>query len=204
MFGLGSFIVSHHFQLDFELLDLIHDAPLVDLPPLLCWPREEVRCIEIGESSKHKNLKSLDISTGENEDMAVSRNEENVIRVSNLSEDTHEADLRELFSRFGPPTRVYVAIDHKFGLSRGFGYVNFVNRENAERAINKLNGFVYGSLILQVEWFPPRSLLDWDPNGNQAPQCHSLNQATSQASNLTAWSAWPPLGPHVLKPLFHL
>ena len=60
--------------------------------------------------------------------MTVSRNEENVIRVSNLSEDTHEVDLRELFSRFEPSTRVYVAIDHKFGLSRGFGYANFVNK----------------------------------------------------------------------------
>ena len=96
-------------------------------------------------------------------------NEENVIQVRNLSEDTHEADLRELFSRFGPLTRVYVAIDHKFGLSRGFGYVYFVNKEDAERAINKLNGFGYDSLILQVEWSPPRSLFDWNPNGNQSP-----------------------------------
>lgn len=84
------------------------------------------------------------------------RNEENAVRVSNLSEDTHEADLRELFTRFGPLTRVYVAIDHKTGLSRGFGYVNFVNREDAERAINKLNGYGYDSLILQVEWSTPR------------------------------------------------
>ncbi|RVW19437.1 Eukaryotic translation initiation factor 3 subunit G [Vitis vinifera] len=84
------------------------------------------------------------------------RNEENAVRVSNLSEDTHEADLRELFSRFGQLTRVYVAIDHKTGLSRGFGYVNFVNREDAERAISKLNGYGYDSLILQVEWSTPR------------------------------------------------
>ena len=96
-------------------------------------------------------------------------NEENVIQVSNLSEDTHEADLRELFSRFGPLTRVYVAIDHKFGLSRGFGYVYFVNKEDAEKAINKLNGFGYDSLILQVEWSPPRSLFDWNHNGNPGP-----------------------------------
>ena len=90
--------------------------------------------------------------------MTVSRNEENVIRVSNLSEGTHEADLRELFSRFGPPTRVYVAIDHKFGLGRSFGYVNFVNREGKmlrELSISSMV-FVYDSLILQVEWPPPR------------------------------------------------
>ena len=102
--------------------------------------------------------------------MTVSRNEENVIRVSNLSEGTHEADLRELFSRFGPPTHVYVAVDHKFGLGRSFGYVNFVNREDAERAINKLNGFVYDSLILQVEWPPPRLGSQWQsgPHSSKA------------------------------------
>ena len=65
-----------------------------------------------------------------------------------------------LFISASPPTRVYVAIDHKFGLSKGFGYANFVNKEDAERAIGKLNVSVYDSLILQVEWSPPRSLFD--------------------------------------------
>ncbi|GAB4824454.1 hypothetical protein Ancab_007340 [Ancistrocladus abbreviatus] len=85
------------------------------------------------------------------------RNEENSVRVTNLSEDTREPDLLELFRPFGTITRVYVAIDQKTGLSRGFGFVNFVNREDAERAINKLNGYGYDNLILRVEWATPRS-----------------------------------------------
>ena len=85
------------------------------------------------------------------------RNEENSVRVTNLSEDTREADLHELFRPFGQITRVYVAIDQKSGFSRGFGFVNFANREDAERAINKLNGYGYDSLILRVEWATPRS-----------------------------------------------
>ncbi|XP_068668573.1 uncharacterized protein [Aristolochia californica] len=85
------------------------------------------------------------------------RNEENSVRVTNLSEDTREADLHELFRTFGPVSRVYVAIDQKTGVSRGFGFVNFVNKEDAERAINKLNGYGYDNLILRVEWATPRS-----------------------------------------------
>ncbi|KAG9439716.1 hypothetical protein H6P81_019881 [Aristolochia fimbriata] len=85
------------------------------------------------------------------------RNDENSVRVTNLSEDTREADLHELFRTFGPVTRVYVAIDQKTGVSRGFGFVNFVNKEDAERAINKLNGYGYDNLILRVEWATPRS-----------------------------------------------
>ncbi|CAI9776402.1 unnamed protein product [Fraxinus pennsylvanica] len=85
------------------------------------------------------------------------RNEENSVRVTNLSEDTREPDLLELFRPFGNVSRVYVAVDQKTGMSRGFGFVNFVNREDAERAINKLNGYGYDNLILRVEWAAPRS-----------------------------------------------
>lgn len=61
------------------------------------------------------------------------RNEENSVRVTNLSEDTREPDLLELFRTFGPVSRVYVAIDQKTGVSRGFGFVNFVSKKDAER-----------------------------------------------------------------------
>lgn len=85
------------------------------------------------------------------------RNDENSVRVTNLSEDTREPDLHELFRTFGAVSRVYVAVDQKTGMSRGFGFVNFVNKEDAERAINKLNGYGYDNLILRVEWATPRS-----------------------------------------------
>ena len=85
------------------------------------------------------------------------RNEENSVRVTNLSEDTREPDLLELLRPFGPVSRVYVAVDQKTGISSGFGFVNFVHREDVERAINKLNCYGYDNLILRVEWAAPRS-----------------------------------------------
>ncbi|XP_058753922.1 uncharacterized protein LOC131627111 [Vicia villosa] len=85
------------------------------------------------------------------------RNDENSVRVTNLSEDTKEADLFELFRPFGDVIRVYVAIDQKTGMSRGFGFVNFRSREDAQRAINKLNGYGYDNLILRLEWATPRT-----------------------------------------------
>ncbi|RCV34971.1 hypothetical protein SETIT_7G201400v2, partial [Setaria italica] len=80
------------------------------------------------------------------------RNDENSIRVNNLSEDTHEADLLELFRTFGPVTRAFVARDKWTRSSGGFGFVNFVRREDGEKAISKLNGYGYDNLILRVEW----------------------------------------------------
>ncbi|MCL7045251.1 hypothetical protein MKW94_000838 [Papaver nudicaule] len=90
-------------------------------------------------------------------EMRPRRHEENSVRVTNLSEDTREPDLLELFRTFGAVSRTYVAIDQKTGMSRGFGFVNFVNKEDAERAINKLNGYGYDNLILRVEWATPRA-----------------------------------------------
>ncbi|KAI3933677.1 hypothetical protein MKW92_047601 [Papaver armeniacum] len=89
-------------------------------------------------------------------EMRPRRNEENSVRVTNLSEETREPDLLELFRRFGAVSRVYIPVDRRTGMSRGFAFVNFVNKEDAERAINVLNGYGYDSLILRVEWATPR------------------------------------------------
>ena len=45
---------------------------------------------------------------------------------------------------------------------------------------------------------------DWDPNDNQGPTVPEPDQVASQASDLTAWSAWPLFKLHVFLPLFHL
>ena len=76
----------------------------------------------------------------------------NPISPSNLSEDTREQDLQELFRPFGPVTRIYVAINRETGEGRGFAFVNMVSREDGQRAIDKLDGYGYDSLILRVEW----------------------------------------------------
>jgi len=83
------------------------------------------------------------------------REEVATVRVANLSEDTKESDLSELFRNFGPVSRIYLAKDKTTGISRGFAYVNFVYREDAAKAIAKLNGYGYDHLILHLEWAKP-------------------------------------------------
>lgn len=85
------------------------------------------------------------------------RRDENSLRVTNLSEDVSEADLQELFRPFGPISRVFLAVDRATGENRGFAFVNYVYREDAERAIRNLNGYGYDNLILRVEWAAPRA-----------------------------------------------
>lgn len=88
---------------------------------------------------------------------SMHKREENSVRVTNLSEDTREDDLRELFAAFGPISRIYIAYDRETGESRGFAFVNFVYRDDANRAIEKLNGYGYDNLILRVEYAAPRA-----------------------------------------------
>jgi len=77
------------------------------------------------------------------------------VRVTNLSEDTRESDLGELFRKFGPISRIYLAKDPSTGLSKGFAFVNYIYKEDAAKAIEKLNGYGYDNLILHVEWARP-------------------------------------------------
>lgn len=90
------------------------------------------------------------------DDRGDRRRDDNSVRVTNLSEDVTEGDLQELFKPFGHVTRVFLAVDRATGENRGFAFVNYAHKEDAERAIRALNGFGYDNLILRVEWAAPR------------------------------------------------
>ena len=54
-------------------------------------------------------------------------------------------------SPFPPPS-----LPPPAGESRGFAFINFIHREDANRAIAKLDGFGYDNLILSVSMAAPR------------------------------------------------
>merc|ERR1719188_910375 len=78
------------------------------------------------------------------------------LRITNLSEDAKEGDLQDLFGQVGRLQRVYLAKDQTTGLSRGFAFVTYYTREDAQKAIDRLNGHGYDNLILQVQFAKPR------------------------------------------------
>ncbi|DAZ96757.1 TPA: hypothetical protein N0F65_012334 [Lagenidium giganteum] len=93
---------------------------------------------------------------GERPSMMDSDDRDNAtLRVTNISPDTREDDLKDLFRAFGPVSRVYLAKDRETFQSRGFAFVSFIHREDAERALNKLQGYGYDHLILKLEWAKP-------------------------------------------------
>lgn len=115
----------------------------------------------------------------------------NTIRVTNLSESTTEADLQELFQRYGRISRVYLAKDKETMQSRGFAFVSFVNKEDAAKAMDELQGFGYDHLILKLEWARPNAPKDPATSGTEFRSGYgkALAQDTDKkvafASNLT-------------------
>eukprot|EP00927_Polykrikos_kofoidii_P041255 TRINITY_DN35181_c0_g1_i1.p1 TRINITY_DN35181_c0_g1~~TRINITY_DN35181_c0_g1_i1.p1 ORF type:complete len:296 (+),score=52.25 TRINITY_DN35181_c0_g1_i1:88-975(+) len=79
------------------------------------------------------------------------------LRVTNLSEDVREGDLHNLFGQFGRLQRVYLAKDMTTFQSRGFAFITYYNRDDGQRAIDKLHGHGYDNLILSVNWAKPRT-----------------------------------------------
>jgi len=78
------------------------------------------------------------------------------LRVTNVSEDTQENDLRELFGNFGRVARVFIGRDRETGAGKGFAFVSFEDRTCAQRAMQKVHGMGYDNLILNVQWSQPR------------------------------------------------
>lgn len=80
------------------------------------------------------------------------RDDSNTLRVTNLSEDVTDDDLRELFGRFGRISRVFLAKDRETNRTKGFAFVSFHDRADAERAMEKLDKKGYDNLIIRVEF----------------------------------------------------
>src|SRR6267154_107669 len=78
------------------------------------------------------------------------------IYVGNLPYDTTGDDLVELFQTYGTVTSGQVIIDKFSGRSRGFGFVEMANDDEAQSAIDALNGTPYGGRPLTVNEARPR------------------------------------------------
>lgn len=76
--------------------------------------------------------------------------------VGNLSFQTTDSDLRELFEQYGKVDSAQVVMDRETGRSRGFGFVEMPDRQEAQKAIDALNGQEAGGRPLTVNEARPR------------------------------------------------
>src|SRR5262245_19693664 len=76
--------------------------------------------------------------------------------VGNLSFQTSNDDLQQLFATVGTVESVNVVEDRETGRSRGFGFVEMASQAEGEAAIAELNGKEHNGRELKVNEARPR------------------------------------------------
>lgn len=77
--------------------------------------------------------------------------------VGNLSYDTTENDLRNAFEGYGQVSSVNVITDKYTGKSRGFGFVEMENSDEANEAMTNLNDSELNGRNLNINEAKPRN-----------------------------------------------
>jgi cold-inducible RNA-binding protein len=119
--------------------------------------------------------------------------------VGNMSFQTTESELRELFAPFGQVTRVHMAMDRETGRARGFAFVEMPNDAEAAQAMTGLDGKEFGGRNLKVnearpkgEGGPPRGPKSFGgPSGGRGPvaaveEARAAADATGFRTRITA------------------
>ena len=76
--------------------------------------------------------------------------------VGNLSFNTTENDLQDAFAAHGTVTEANMMMDRATGRPRGFGFITMGTPEEAQKAIDALNGSQLGGRALTVNVAKPR------------------------------------------------
>ena len=74
----------------------------------------------------------------------------------NLSYNVRSSDLEQLFAQYGNVVSAQVIEDRETGRSKGFGFVEMSSGDEAEAAINALNGTEHEGRSLNVNEARPR------------------------------------------------
>lgn len=76
--------------------------------------------------------------------------------VGNLSYDTKEDSLKDLFSEAGTVESAAIITDRNSGRSKGFGFVEMSSDEEAEKAVEMFNGKEVDGRALTVNEARPK------------------------------------------------
>ena len=81
----------------------------------------------------------------------------NKLYVGNLAYSVRDDSLQQAFGQYGTVTSAKVMMDRDTGRSKGFGFVEMGSDEEAQAAINALNGVERGGRTLTVNEARPKT-----------------------------------------------
>ena len=73
------------------------------------------------------------------------------LQVRNLSSDSTETEIRELFARFGEVLDARIVRDASSGMSKGYAVVTMSALSEADAAVSRLDGHPLRGSVLQVK-----------------------------------------------------
>ena len=101
------------------------------------------------------------------------------IYVSSLSFDVNSDDLKAAFEEFGEVSSANIIKDKITQKSRGFGFVEMPNKEEAEKAIQELNGASMDGRTINVAEAKEREPREKGFNRNPSPFKSDRNKSYS-------------------------
>ncbi|KAF9901371.1 hypothetical protein EC991_006222 [Linnemannia zychae] len=132
------------------------------------------------------------INRGTEEDRLASK----TLYIGNIPYSFREPEVEEMFKKFGTIVKITVVLDQYTGRNKGFAFVEYEDRKNAEEAMEKYNGFDVEGRRLKLDWDiglgkkdikPPRSTGTTTESSTAAtspqPQTHSTTEASTPAES---------------------
>ncbi|MDR2125929.1 MAG: RNA-binding protein [Prevotellaceae bacterium] len=98
------------------------------------------------------------------------------IYIANLNYGTSDADLRKLFEEYGEVSSAKVIIDKFSGKSKGFGFVEMPNDDEAKNAINDLNDVEFNGKTIVVNVAKPRTERSFNNNNRNSGRSNSYDR----------------------------
>eukprot|EP00745_Piridium_sociabile_P025110 TRINITY_DN39770_c0_g1_i3.p1 TRINITY_DN39770_c0_g1~~TRINITY_DN39770_c0_g1_i3.p1 ORF type:complete len:337 (-),score=65.39 TRINITY_DN39770_c0_g1_i3:317-1327(-) len=108
------------------------------------------------------------------------------IFVGDLSPEIEQAQLREAFTGFGEVSDCKIIRDPTTQKSKGYGFVSFVNRSDAESAMLHMNGQWLGSRPIRTNWATRKPLAP-APKENVKQLSYDEVFSQSSQSNCTVY-----------------
>ncbi|GMH41472.1 hypothetical protein BSKO_09382 [Bryopsis sp. KO-2023] len=104
------------------------------------------------------------------------------IFVGDLSQDVTDAALLAAYANIGNCSDARVMWDHSTGRSKGYGFVSFRTKEEAERAIQEMHGQLIGSRRVRCGWAQHKQVSEQD--AAQPLDYETLDKADPTNSNV--------------------
>ncbi|CAH8309150.1 unnamed protein product [Eruca vesicaria subsp. sativa] len=103
--------------------------------------------------------------------------------IRNLPFKAKPSEIKEVFSAVGFVWDVFVPKNIETGLPKGFAFVKFTCKRDAENAIQKFNGHMFSKRPIAVDWAVPKNLYNGAADAATAPEDGEENESDGDSDN---------------------